>query len=198
MPAAALGLELPCRRAVSPDARVELYHRQAPIHQAPPRPGRLLRRRTLRRALRALLLQCEQRVRQQLLSLAANRHAEAEALVRRFRAWQQRISTQYLAPRRLRLQSSERFTAWKLPACAWRRLAVQLARPLRRTPAAQRLALRCLIPITPCMRLGDGGPDHVTAYLHAPSRHLTGPWITVPPERVRVGYAGDCIEVVVE
>lgn len=198
MPAAALGLELPCRRAVPPHATVLLCHNQRPILQARPRPGRLLPRRPLRRALRALLQQCEQRVRQQLQALAHNRRAEADDLVRRFRLWQQRMIKRHLAPRRLRLDPTERFAAWQLPACAWRHMAKQLAQPLSRTPLADRLTLHCRIPITPCMRLGDGGPDHITAYLHAPGRFLNGPWVTVPPDRVRVGYAGDCVEVVVE
>ena len=195
---AALGLELPCRRAVPATARIELLFSSAPILTAARRSGRLIAPRPLRKALRALLLRCEEEARHALLRLPPGAHKDAEDLVKAYRKWEERVRRQCFTHHHLRLPATERFAAWQLPACAWRQLVAQVHSPLEALAPEHRLTVQALIPVTPCMRLDSGGPDRITAYLHAPSRYLSGPWASIPDHRVRAGYQGNCVLVVVE
>lgn len=109
-------------------------------------------------------------------------------------ASEQQVRSRYLSAHHLRPPATHRLAAWALPACAWRHLWHQLYQPAQ----GPHLTLKALVPITPCMRLDNGGPEQITAYLHPPARYLTGPWHALPTERVRAGYQGLWVEVVVE
>jgi len=184
MRTAALGLELPCRNPVPDHTELYLLYQHRVVLPLCRRPGRLLAPRPLTKALRQLLAECKEHMRQRILALPPGRQRQADELARSYTQWEARVRKQHLARHRLRLPNTYRFACWHLPACAAGQLWHQLHRPQGQHQSAQHLGLLAIVPISPCLRLTDGGIDHMAAYLHAPSRWLGGPWHQVPDHRI--------------
>ncbi|MBK8226750.1 MAG: hypothetical protein IPK70_06195 [Flavobacteriales bacterium] len=184
MRTAALGLELTCRNPVPAHTELYLYYQNRLLLPLSRRPGRLLAPRPLTRALRRLLTECKEHMRQRLLALPPGRQRQADDLAKSYSKWEARVHKEHLARHQQRLPNTYRFACWHLPACAAHRLWRQLY-PLPDTePQAPEIALVAIVPVSPCLRLTDGGIDRMAAYLHAPSRWLGGPWHQVPDDRI--------------
>lgn len=196
MTTAAVGLELPCRKAPGTDSLVQLLLRDEPVHTAHRKPGRLLPPRPLAKALRALLRACDHKAMAHARALARTDAVQAAAHEARHHQWLARVRRMHLTPHQLRVPLTDRFACWHLPVSAWRQFMTQLAEPAHTWPRAFRLGLLAQVPITPCLRLGE--PWELAVYLHAPSRYATGPWLQVPPERVHARIEGWKVVVRVE
>lgn len=196
MNTAAVGLELPCRQALPANQLLHLLLNRCVVHAAPRRSGRLLPPRPLAKALRALLNACDREAKARAKALARTDAVRAAVCEASHHAWLERERRQHLTPHHLRVPLTDRFACWHLPACAWRYLVAQLAKPLAEWPPDRVLTLLARVPITPCLRLGE--PWELAAYLHAPSRYATGPWVQVPAERVQAWIEGWEVVVRVE
>lgn len=181
---AALGVELPCKR-ISPGAcPLWILYNGTVLGPYSGRTGRLLPPRTLARALRKLLVECQAQVRDRILALPPGHTIKAQAMAEDHRRWEKSVRAQYLTGHYLRKPTSDQFACWKLPTAVYD----QLLRDPLDVPLVQ---LLLLLPLTtPCPL------DKVTLYLHAPGRSATGQWLPWPQERVQLAVWSTSLVVV--